>query len=153
MGLGILGIKENLDHENLERVRFAIASKVGIKPRDARVDRLLKLALRLIPRTLDSDVRKRAGMISLLASSSEKLNEWAALRLRSRNATVGEGLLENSWNLGKTLSRIPGPGFGIPLEPDNYQLPGADELNKLAGEVAKLSGISSLSSSSGIKAL
>ena len=153
MGLGILGIKENLDHESLERVRFAIASKVGIKPRDARVDRLLKLALRLIPRTLDGDVRKRAGMISLLASSSEKLNEWAALRLRSRNATVGEGLLENSWNLGKTLSRIPGPGFGIPLEPDSYQLPGADELNELAGEVAKLSKISSLSSSSGIKAL
>ena len=89
----------------------------------------------------------------MLASSAEKLNEWSALRLRSRNAAVGDGLLENSWNLGKALSRIPGPGFNIPLEPDKYQLPSADELNELAGEVARLNSLANLASSSGIKAL
>ena len=153
LGLGILGVKENLNSSELERIRFAVASKVGIKPRDSRVDRLLKLALRLIPREPGSDTRKRAGMILMLASSAEKLNEWSALRLRSRNAAVGDGLLENSWNLGKTLSRIPGPGFNIPLEPDKYQLPSADELNELAGEVARLNSLANLASSSGIKAL
>ena len=153
LGLGILGVKENLNSSELERIRFAVASKVGIKPRDSRVDRLLKLALRLIPREPGSDIRKRAGMILMLASSAEKLNEWSALRLRSRNAAVGDGLLENSWNLGKALNRIPGPGFNIPLEPDKYQLPSADELNELAGEVARLNSLANLASSSGIKAL
>ena len=151
--LGVLGVKGILGSDEIERVRFAIASKVGITPRDSRVDRLLKLALRLIPREVDDDLRKRAGMISMLAGCADNLNEWAALRLRSRNDKVGEGLLQNSWNLGKALKRIPGPGVALPLEQDDYQLPAADELNELATEVAKLSKFSNLGSTTGIKAL
>ena len=151
--LGVLGVKGILGSDEIERVRFAIASKVGITPRDSRVDRLLKLALRLIPREVDDDLRKRAGMISMLAGCADNLNEWAALRLRSRNDKVGEGLLQNSWNLGKALKRIPGPGVALPLEQDDYQLPAADELNELATEVAKLSKFSNLGGTTGIKAL
>ena len=151
--LGVLGVKEILGSDEIERVRFAIASKVGITPRDSRVDRLLKLALRLIPREVDENLRKRAGMISMLAGCADNLNEWAALRLRSRNDKVGEGLLQNSWNLGKALERIPGPGVALPLEQDDYQLPAADELNELATEVAKLSKFSNLGGTTGIKAL
>jgi hypothetical protein len=153
MSLGVLGVKDTLEVDDIERIRFALASKVGIKPRDSRVDRLLKLALRLIPRKASEDLRKRAGMISMLAGCADNLNEWAALRLRSRNDKVDDGLLQNSWNLGKALKRIPGPGVALPLEPDDYQLPAADEMNGLATEVAKLCNYSNLGGTSGIKAL
>lgn len=153
ISLGVLGLKDVLESEEIDRIRFALASKVGIKPRDSRVDRLLKLTLRLIPREASEDLRKRAGMISMLAGCADNLNEWAALRLRSRNDKVDEGLLQNSWNLGKALKRIPGPGAALPLEPDDYQLPAADKLTELATEVAKLCNYSNLGGTTGIKAL
>ena len=150
--LGLDAVVEDIDSEVLDEVRFGLADEVGIQPRDSRVDRLLRLALRLLPRESTENIRERAGMISMLAGCAERLDAWCGLRLEHRNTSVQIGLLQNSRNLGKTLSRIPGPGTTIPLEADEYQLPAADDLIGLAKEVAILSKHSNLAGTSGIKA-
>jgi hypothetical protein len=151
--LGLGSIPEKVEIEDLDEIRFDLAANVGITPRDTRVDRLLRLALRLIPRGPETDLKSRAGLIQLLAVSAKNLDEWTDLRLRARGS-VGRGkLLIDSRNLGKILNRIPGPGVSIPLKKDIGSLSSSNNLNGLATEVGNLCNISNLDSGSGVKAV
>ena len=151
--LGLGSIPENIKVEDLDKIRFDLAANVGIIPRDTRVDRLLRLALRLIPRGTEADLKSRAGLIQLLAVSAKNLDNWTDLRLRARGSAGKGKLLVDSRNLGKILNRIPGPGVSIPLKKDVANLSSSNNLNGLATEVGNLCNISNLDSDSGVKAV
>jgi hypothetical protein len=151
--LGLGSIPEKVKIEDLDKIRFDLAANVGIVPRDTRVDRLLRLALRLIPRGTETDLKSRAGLIQLLAGSARNLDKWTDLRLRARGSAGKGKLLMDSRNLGKILNRIPGPGVSIPLQKDTANLSSANDLNGLATEVGNLCNISNLDSGSGVKAV
>ena len=151
--LGLDSIPARIDFENLDGIRFDLAANVGIIPRDTRVDRLLRLALRLIPRGTETDLKSRAGLIRLLAGSARDLNKWTDLRLRARGFSGKGKLLRDSRKLGKILNRIPGPGVSIPLKKDVFGLSSSDNLNGLATEVSNLCNISNLNTNSGVKAV
>ncbi len=151
--LGLGSIPENIEIEDLDKIRFDLAANVGIIPRDTRVDRLLRLALRLIPRGAEADLKSRAGLIQLLAVSARNLDKWTDLRLRARGSAGKGKLLIDSRNLGKILNRIPGPGVSIPLKKDIASLSSSNNLNGLATEVGNLCNISNLDSGSGVKAV
>ena len=151
--LGLDSIPAKIDFENLDEIRFDLAANVGIIPRDTRVDRLLRLALRLIPRGTETDLKSRAGLIRLLAGSARDLNKWTDLRLRARGFSGKGKLLRDSRKLGKILNRIPGPGVSIPLKKDVFGLSSSDNLNGLATEVSNLCNISNLNTNSGVKAV
>ena len=151
--LGLGSIPEKIKTEDLDKIRFDLAANVGIIPRDTRVDRLLRLALRLIPRGSEPDLKSRAGLIQLLAGSARNLDKWTDLRLRARGSAGKGKLLMDSRNLGKILNRIPGPGVSIPLQKDTANLSSANDLNGLATEVGNLCNVSSLDSGLGVKAV
>ena len=141
--LEILGIK---DRENIRR---SLASNVGLTPRDMRVDRLLRLALRLMPKG-DGDDEMRAALISDLATMAEVLTTWTRIRLEARHNSGSGNLLEDSMKLGLALERIPGPGTTIPLEADELVLSGFDDLNGLKVAVKNLGNRISLSRAGGV---
>jgi len=151
--LGLGSIPENIEIEDLDKIRFDLAANVGIIPRDTRVDRLLRLALRLIPRGAETDLKSRAGLIQLLAVSAKNLDKWTDLRLTARGSAGKGKLLIDSRKLGKILNRIPGPGVSIPLKKDVESLSSSNNLNGLATEVGNLCNITNLDSDSGVKAV
>ena len=151
--LGLGSIPENIEIEDLDKIRFDLAANVGIVPRDTRVDRLLRLALRLIPRGAETDLKSRAGLIQLLAVSAKNLDKWTDLRLTARGSAGKGKLLIDSRKLGKILNRIPGPGVSIPLKKDVESLSSSNNLNGLATEVGNLCNITNLDSDSGVKAV
>ena len=151
--LGLDSIPARIDFESLDIIRFDLAANVGIIPRDTRVDRLLRLALRLIPRGTETDLKSRAGLIRLLAGGARDLNKWTDLRLRARGFSGKGKLLTDSRKLGKILNRIPGPGVSIPLKKDVVSLSSSDNLNGLATEVSNLCNISNLNADSVVKAI
>ncbi|CAI8240880.1 MAG: Uncharacterised protein [Methanobacteriota archaeon] len=143
--LSKLGIKVNhelisKDLKSLSAIRKDLAKHVGITPRDSRVDRLLRILLRLIPISLPENI----GLLSLsetiekLTFCVKKLNEWTGKRLERRNNSSSGKLLTDSKNLGLELLKIPSPGFAIPLTSDNYDLPSINEFSDLNKAVHKL---------------
>ncbi|RZD39571.1 MAG: hypothetical protein CXT71_03865 [Methanobacteriota archaeon] len=140
---------EILGLESEEDVRRSLASHVGLEPRDMRVDRLLRLALRLMPKDDEND-EVRFALIDDLASMAEKLTTWTRIRLEARHSSGTENLLEDSLKLGLALQRIPGPGTAIPLEADELDLPGFDDLPGLKHAVQNLGTRILLSRSGGV---
>ena len=114
-----------------------------------RVDRLLRLALRLMPKG-DDDDEMRAALISDLATMAEVLTTWTRIRLEARHNSGSGNLLEDSMKLGLALERIPGPGTTIPLEADELVLSGFDDLNGLKVAVKNLGNRISLSRAGGV---
>ena len=151
--LGLNLVPEEIKVEGLDDIRFALAANVGMIPRDTRVDRLLRLALRLIPRGAEKDLKSRAGLIQLLAGSARDLDKWTDLRLRARGSAGKGKLLMDSRRLGKILNRIPGPGTSIPLEKDIARLSSSNDIKGLATEVGNLCSISNLNRNLGVKAV
>jgi hypothetical protein len=150
-----LGLDEeaiSLDDDGIKvlgEVRRTLASNVGKEPRDMRIDRLLRLALRLIP-TGDEYDSRRLSMIAELSELAEKLSNWTRIRLEARHKG-GEGrLLEDSMLLGQALIRIPGPGTPIPLIADELPLPSSDDIRGLGEAVTRLSRRVALPASGGI---
>ena len=126
-----------------------IASEVGHEPRDMRVDRLLRLALRAI--NPDIPVHQRGELLNRLTSIAKSLSEWTAIRLSARNKGSGEGLLPDSAELGVALNRIPGPGISIPLSKDNLALPPTNDIVGLNEAIRKLERVSTLPVAGGIR--
>lgn len=150
-----LGLDEeaiSLDDDGVKalgEIRRTLASNVGKEPRDMRIDRLLRLTLRLIP-TGDEYDSRRLSMIAELSELAEKLSSWTRMRLEARHKG-GEGrLLEDSMLLGQALSRIPGPGTPIPLVADELSLPDSDDIQGLGEAVTRLSRRVGLPASGGI---
>jgi len=138
------------DKGDVNAVRRLLASHVGIEPRDMRLDRLLRLSLRLMPKGDEVD-SQRFALLSILAGLAEVLSKWTRTRLESRHSgSVGE-LLKDAVTLGEALNRIPGPGIALPLDSDDYTLPPPDDLDGLSAEVNTLKRRVLLSNSGGVR--
>ena len=138
------------DKGDVNAVRRLLASHVGIEPRDMRLDRLLRLSLRLMPKGDGAD-SQRFALLSVLAGLAEVLSKWTRTRLESRHSgSVGE-LLKDAVTLGEALNRIPGPGIALPLDSDDYALPPPDDLDGLSAEVNTLERRVLLSNSGGVR--
>lgn len=138
------------DNGDLNSVRRALASHVGLEPRDMRLDRLLRLSLRLMPKGDDDDIQ-RLSLISNLADMADGLSKWTRTRLEARHSGSIGKLVEDAATLGQALERIPGPGTPIPLDADEYPLPALEDIVGLANEVKVLKRRVMLANSGGVR--
>ena len=118
-------------------VRRALASHVGSEPRDIRVDRLLRLTLRLLPQGDPGD-RERSEMIDAIVEILPKYNQWVRMRLEARHMGASGTFFEDASRLGTALQRVPGPGVRVPLHADAYPLPELSNLNELRQQTERL---------------
>ena len=139
-----------LDNGDINSVRRALASHVGLEPRDTRLDRLLRLSLRLMPKGDDED-EQRYALLSNLSELAKELSKWTRIRLEARHSGAVGSLLEDSLTLGEALIRIPGPGTALPLEADDYDLPAPDDVDSLSNEVKVLKRRVMLANSGGVR--
>ena len=139
-----------LDNGDVNSVRRALASHVGLEPRDTRLDRLLRLSLRLMPKGDDED-EQRYALLSNLSELAKELSKWTRIRLEARHSGAVGSLLEDSLTLGEALIRIPGPGTALPLEADDYDLPAPDDIDSLSNEVKVLKRRVMLANSGGVR--
>jgi hypothetical protein len=135
----------------LPHVRRGLAKHVGIEPRDTRIDRLLRLSLRLMPQGNEDDAQ-RVVLLTQLANNTKKIKRWMRVRLEHRHSGSSKDFLTDANKLGEALRRIPGPGHPVPLAADEKELPDADDLAMLETEVAALVGYLSPNSAGGISA-
>jgi len=139
-----------LDNGDINSVRRALASHVGLEPRDTRLDRLLRLSLRLMPKGDDGD-EQRYALLSNLSELAKELSKWTRIRLEARHSGAVGSLLDDSLTLGEALIRIPGPGTALPLEADDYDLPAPDDIDSLSSEVKVLKRRVMLANSGGVR--
>ena len=139
-----------LDNGDVNSVRRSLASYVGLEPRDTRLDRLLRLSLRLMPKG-DEEDEQRYVLLSALSNYATELSKWTRVRLEARHSGAIGNLLEDSQTLGEALIRIPGPGVALPLDADDYDLPAPDDLDSLSNEVNVLGRRIMLASSGGVR--
>ena len=139
-----------LDNGDINSVRRSLASYVGVEPRDTRLDRLLRLSLRLMPKG-DGEDEQRYVLLSTLSQYATELSKWTRVRLEARHSGAVGNLLEDSLTLGEALLRIPGPGVALPLDADDYDLPAPDDLDSLSNEVNVLGRRIMLASSGGVR--
>ena len=118
-------------------VRRALASHVGTEPRDVRVDRLLRLTLRLLPQGDQGD-GERSKMIDAIGDILPKYNQWVRMRLEARHMGASGTFFEDANRLGTALHRVPGPGVRVPLNADTYPLPEPSNLNELRQQTERL---------------
>jgi len=137
--------------EAVKDVRRSLAQHVGIEPRDTRIDRFLRLSLRLMPQG-DEDDEMRAQLLMLLAENTTKIKRWMRTRLEHRHSGSTQNFLDDAEQLGEALHRIPGPGFSVPLAADIKDLPDASDLPRLQNEVARLIAQLNPTSAGGISA-
>jgi hypothetical protein len=149
-----LGLEEDADMLNddgdISAIRRKIASHVGVEPRDMRLDRILRLSLRLMPKG-DADDTIRFNLIKTLSELAGVLSKWTRTRLEARHNGSKGFLIEDAANLGIALERIPGPGTPIPLDADDYELPALDDIEGLANEVNVLQRRIKLTSAGGVR--
>ena len=139
--LRLIGLKEEANvlagSGDVSVVRRALASHVGSEPRDVRVDRLLRLVLRLLPQGDQGD-RERANMIDAIGEILPKYNQWVRMRLEARHMGASGAFFEDANRLGTALHRVPGPGVRVPLHADAYPLPEPSNLNELHQQTERL---------------
>lgn len=149
-----LGLSEEadmlIDSGDIAPVRRVLASHVGVEPRDMRLDRLLRLSLRLIPKGDDGDGQRHA-LLATLAELAGVLSKWTRTRLEARHNGAKGILLEDASVLGQALERIPGPGAPMPLDADEYELPKLDDIDGLSNEVSVLKRRVLLANSGGVR--
>ncbi|MFL2962360.1 MAG: hypothetical protein ACJZ2K_05200 [Candidatus Poseidoniaceae archaeon] len=149
-----LGLEADADllHDNGDvlAIRRKIASHVGIEPRDMRLDRLLRLSLRLMPKE-DGGDEVRFKLVKTLSELASVLSKWTRTRLEARHNGSKGMLLEDAANLGVALERIPGPGTPIPLDADDYDLPALDDIEGLSNEVKVLHRRICLTNAGGVR--
>ena len=151
--LRLIGLTEEADilvgSSDISNVRRALASYVGDEPRDLRVDRLLRLVLRLLPLG-DADDSKRSKMIDLLGEAIPKYNQWVRMRLEARHMGASGDFFEDATRLGTALNRVPGPGVRVPLKADVLPLPETSNLNELQQQTERLIQSMNLPTAGGI---
>ena len=137
--------------DSLPNVRRGLAKHVGVTPRDTRVDRMLRLALRLLPQNNEFD-EKKSELLALIAGNLKTMQGWMRSRLEHRHSGSSDHFLEDARQLGVALKRIPGPGYPVPLSTDDYDLPDANDIKALESEVKQLIRHLNLPTAGGIKA-
>ena len=130
-------------------VRRALASHVGTEPRDVRVDRLLRLTLRLLPQGDQGD-GERSKMIDAIGEILPKYNQWVRMRLEARHMGASGDFFEDALRLGTALNRTPGPGVKVPLQADTFPLPESTNLNDLDQQTERLVQSMNLPAAGGI---
>ena len=135
--------------DSLPNVRRQLAKHVGISPRDTRVDRMLRLALRLLPQGNTNDLIK-SELLARIGGNTKTMKLWMRARLENRHSGSTDVFLGDAFDLGKALQRIPGPGFPISLASDEYELPDPDDVKQLEEEVKQLIVHMNLPSAGGI---
>ena len=115
---------------DVSNLRRALASHVGVEPRDIRVDRLLRLVLRLLPQN-DSNDSNRSQMIDSIGNVVPKYNQWVRMRLEARHMGASGDFFEDAARLGMALNRTPGPGVRVPLQADVEPLPESTNMKEL----------------------
>ena len=133
----------------LPNVRRKLAKHVGIEPRDMRVDRMLRLALRLLPQSKPTDV-SNSELLAKIGGNTKPMKRWMRARLENRHSGSNDVFLDDALNLGKALQRLPGPGYPLPLGVDEYELPDSSETEQLEFEVEQLIALMNLPSAGGI---
>ena len=148
-----IGLSEEADilagSRDVSVVRRALASHVGTEPRDVRVDRLLRLMLRLLPQG-DLGDRERSELIDAISEALPKYNQWVRMRLESRHMGASGTFFEDANRLGTALHRVPGPGVRVPLNADTYVLPEPSNLNELRQQTQRLIQSMNLPAAGGI---
>ena len=139
--LRLIGLTEEADiltgSGDVSVVRRALASHVGSEPRDVRVDRLLRLMLRLLPQG-DQEDAERSKMIDAIGDILPKYNQWVRMRLEARHMGASGTFFEDASRLGTALHRVPGPGVRVPLNADTYPLPEPSNVNELRQQTERL---------------
>ena len=115
---------------DVSNLRRALASHVGVEPRDIRVDRLLRLILRLLPQN-DSNDSNRSKMIDSIGDALPKYTQWVRMRLEARHMGATGDFFEDAARLGMALNRTPGPGVRVPLQADVEPLPESTNMEEL----------------------
>jgi hypothetical protein len=115
---------------DVSNLRRALASHVGAEPRDIRVDRLLRLVLRLLPQN-DSNDSNRSKMIDSIGDALPKYTQWVRMRLEARHMGASGDFFEDAARLGMALNRTPGPGVRVPLQADVEPLPESTNMEEL----------------------
>tara|TARA_B000000532_G_scaffold234444_1_gene218923 strand:+ start:6218 stop:8929 length:2712 start_codon:yes stop_codon:yes gene_type:complete len=152
LALGLSDVASNiLDGKSkpIDQIRKSIAPYVGVEPRDMRIDRMLRIALRLIPKGEQKDQHRKA-MLTMIISALHKYKKWMKARLEARHSSAKGNFLEDAKNLGIALNRIPGPGFAVPLTKDEKSLPNSADIESLFGEVETLINSMDIPSASGV---
>ena len=128
---------------SLSELRKQLAKFVGVAPRDSRVDRLLRILLRVIPINLPEklNLNSLTEIIKKISKCATKLNKWTVRRLERRGSKPSGKLLKDSKELGEILEKIPSPGFSIPLKSDNYELPSINTFEEFSSAVNYLEKI------------
>lgn len=126
-------LKQSKNLESLSQLRKGLAKYVGIIPRDSRIDRLLRILLRVIPINLPDDVSllSLSKIIDKLSLCVIKLSKWTTKRLERRHSKTSGIFLDDARELGRILEKIPSPGFSIPLISDSYDLPSINNIDEL----------------------
>ncbi len=122
---------------DINPTRRKLASLVGVEPRDLRVDRLLRLVLRLLPQNDDND-NERAESINMLVDVLPKYKQWVRMRLEARYTGSTGDFFEDAERLGSALERTPGPGVRVPLQADVIQLPEISNVAELRQHTERL---------------
>ena len=139
--LRLIGLTEEADifvgSGDVSIVRRALAAHVGSEPRDVRVDRLLRLMLRLLPQG-DQEDAERSKMIDEIGDILPKYNQWVRMRLEARHMGASGTFFEDASRLGTALHRVPGPGVRVPLNADTYPLPEPSNVNELRQQTERL---------------
>ena len=71
--------KDLTTHEQVDRVRKLIAKNVAIEPRDVRIDRMLRLVLRLLPKGNDLDIERNI-LIDRLSKKFEQIQKLGKIK-------------------------------------------------------------------------
>ena len=107
--LRLIGLTEEADvligSRDVSVVRRALASHVGNEPRDVRVDRLLRLTLRLLPQGDQAD-SQRSNMINAISEIIPKYNQWVRMRLEARHMGASGNFFEDANRLGGSLEYL-----------------------------------------------
>lgn len=135
--------------EALKNIRRGLAKHVGIQPRDTRVDRMLRLSLRLLPQNDKNDLLK-SKMLANIGDNIKNIQKWMRTRLEHRHSGSSDNFLDDALRLGKALQRIPGPGFPLPIDADIRELPDPDDVIGLEREVTNIISHLNMSTAGGI---
>ena len=123
--------------KDVSTVRRALASFVGDEPRDVRVDRMLRLVLRLLPQN-DSNDAQRIQMVESIGDALPKYKQWVRMRLEARHTGASGDFFDDANRLGIALERNPGPGVRVPLEADELPLPEVTNIDELGQQAKRL---------------
>ncbi|MED5291785.1 MAG: hypothetical protein VX778_06095, partial [Candidatus Thermoplasmatota archaeon] len=130
-------------------IRRSLASFVGHEPRDVRVDRMLRLVLRLLPQNDSNDI-ERSKIIDMIADVLPRYKQWVRMRLESRHLGSSGDFFEDALQLGNALNRTPGPGVRVPLKADELPLPEPSNLDELNLQTNRLIQSMNLPAAGGI---